>query len=126
MASLYVRQVMRKRMITFLTIVLAAAAVTACDNGDGGEGGLSPSDAVATTEVDVVDNEFQPSVIEIEAGDTVTWTWGGQSQHDVAGDGFESEVQTSGTFSHTFESPGEYDYVCNIHSGMNGLVVVRG
>ncbi|HJQ75634.1 MAG TPA: cupredoxin domain-containing protein [Acidimicrobiia bacterium] len=110
-------------MRVFVSIVLAAAMITACGGDDGA---LSPSDAVATTEVDVVDNEFVPSVIEIEVGDTVTWTWGGQDQHDVAGDGFESEVQTSGTFSHTFESPGEYDYVCNIHADMEGLVVVGG
>ena len=43
----------------------------------------------------------------IEEGDTVTWVWddGGLS-HDISGDGFKSEVQTEGSFSHTFEDAG--------------------
>lgn len=77
-----------------------------------------------TTEVSVVDNEFQPKVIEVAQGDTVSWTWEGSAPHDVAGDGFQSEVQTSGRFEHTFDAVGEYQYVCNIHSGMTGIVVV--
>lgn len=96
-------------------------ALAACDDSDGD---LSAGDAVATTEVSVVDNEFEPAVIQVAPGDTVTWTWEGSAPHDVDDDGFQSEVQTSGTFEHTFDTPGEYQYVCNIHSGMTGLVVV--
>lgn len=100
-----------------------ALALAACGNTGGG-GELSAEDAVATTEVSVIDNRFEPEVIEVAAGDTVTWTWNGSAPHDVDGDGFASEVQNSGTFQHTFDSAGEYEYVCNIHSGMRGLVVV--
>ncbi|HWB88100.1 MAG TPA: plastocyanin/azurin family copper-binding protein [Acidimicrobiia bacterium] len=106
-----------------LLVLLAAAAVTAC--GDGG-GDLDPADAVATTEVDVFDNEFDPAVIQVATGDTVTWTWGGQNEHDVDGGEFASEVQATGEFTHTFETAGQFEYVCNIHSGMRGMVVVEG
>jgi len=44
--------------------------------------------------------------------------------HDVSGDGFKSEVQTEGTFSHTFADAGDYPYVCTLHSGMRGTVTV--
>lgn len=100
---------------------MMALALVACDNSGGD---LSPQQAVATTEVSVIDNEFEPQVIEISAGDTVSWTWSGSSPHDVDGEGFKSEVQETGTFQHTFDTAGEYQYVCNIHSGMTGLVVV--
>jgi plastocyanin len=43
--------------------------------------------------------------------------------HDVDGDRFESDVQTGGRFEHTFETAGEYRYRCNIHNGIDGLVV---
>jgi plastocyanin len=111
---------MRNKLLP--TIALATVlAIVACDNA-GGE--MSAEEAVATTEVSVVDNEFEPRVIEVSAGDTVTWTWSGSAPHDVDGEGFKSEIQNTGTFQHTFETAGEYQYVCNIHSGMTGLVVV--
>jgi plastocyanin len=31
---------------------------------------------------------------------------------------------TSGTYSHTFTTPGTYHYQCTIHSGMTGVVIV--
>lgn len=111
---------MRNKFLPTIALVMALA-LAACDN-TGGD--LSAEQAVATTEVSVVDNEFEPSVIEISAGDTVRWTWSGSAPHDVDGEGFKSEVQDTGTFQHTFETAGEYQYVCNIHSGMTGLVVV--
>jgi plastocyanin len=112
---------MRKIMKSALIAIIATTLVTACDS----QGDLSAQDAVATTEVEVFDNRFEPAVISIEPGDTVTWTWQGQAPHDVVGDGFESDVQTTGTFTHTFDEGGEYDYVCRIHPGMEGLVVVE-
>jgi plastocyanin len=44
--------------------------------------------------------------------------------HDVSGDGFKSEIQTEGTFSHTFEDAGAYPYFCTLHSVMKGTVTV--
>jgi plastocyanin len=98
-----------------------ALTLVACENSGGD---LSAEDAVAATEVSVVDNRFEPAVIEIAQGDTVTWTWNGSAPHDVDGEDFQSEVQSSGTFQHTFDTAGTYEYVCNIHGGMTGLVVV--
>lgn len=113
---------MRNKLFLPLAALTMTVVLVACDNAGGGD--LSAEDSVGTTEVSVVDNRFDPQVIEVAAGDTVTWTWNGSAPHDVDGDGFQSEVQTSGTFEHTFDTSGEYEYVCNIHSGMTGLVVV--
>ena len=35
-------------------------------------------------------------------------------------------MATKGTFSHTFDQPGEYRYICALHPGMKGTVVVTG
>jgi plastocyanin len=111
------------RKLTTALVLLTTLAVAACDDG---QTDLSPEDAVPGTEVEVVDNRFEPAVLAIEPGDTVTWTRRGQAPHDVVADDFESEVQTNGTFTQTFQSPGQYTYVCTIHAGMEGLIVVEG
>ena len=60
----------------------------------------------------------------MQVGDTVTWVWDGQAQHNVVGDGFQSPDQSSGTFKYTFERSGTYRYACTIHPGMEGSVTV--
>ena len=105
-------------------LVALALVATACGPGGSGGRGGSDADPVAGEEVRVVDNAFEPEHLEVAAGDAVTWTWEGRAAHDVEGDGFASEVQDSGTFSHTFEEPGTYAYHCNLHGGMTGTVTV--
>jgi plastocyanin len=48
----------------------------------------------------------------------------GVAQHNVVGDGFESRIQAQGTFEHTSDAPGTYSYVCTLHQGMDGTVIV--
>lgn len=84
-----------------------------------------PGDPVSgVTEVAIEDNRFSPSSIEIAPDTTVTWTWEGDSKHNVYGDGLESPTQDSGTYQHTFTDPGTYNYECTLHPGMKGRVVV--
>ena len=73
----------------------------------------------------VVDDDFEPEAITVEVGDTVTRSWEGSNPHDVVGASSGSEVQTSGTSTHTFDASGEFDDVCTVHAGMTGRVVVR-
>ena len=82
------------------------------------------ADPVSTTSVAVVDNDFEPIAIEVQPGEEVTWTWEGSAPHNVVGDGFESEVISEGTFTHTFDTPGIEEYVCTLHNGMRGVVHV--
>lgn len=113
---------MPHRRNALLTAVLAGGLLlTAC--GDGGEDPAA-AEPVAGTEVSVVDNDFEPVHLEVGSGETVTWRWEGDAAHNVVGDGFESEVQDEGTFSHTFEDAGTYDYECTLHRGMTGRVTV--
>ena len=72
---------------------------------------------------------FEPAAIQAKVGQEVTWTNHDPAQHTVthAGSGFDSGTMAAkGTFSHTFDQPGEYRYICALHPGMKGTVVVTG
>src|SRR5690242_17022935 len=62
---------------------------------------------------------FSPSTLNIQVGDTVTWTNTGGGFHDVnADDGsFNSGGPSSSgwVFSHTFGAAGTFGYYCQIH-----------
>jgi plastocyanin len=111
-------------MRQFLLPALAAAAVFAAGCGGSGES----SEPVATTEVQMVMSyRFDPKVIEIEAGDTVTWTNEDNFTHTVEVDGQEDhKVEQGESFSIKFDTPGTYHYVCTLHSkDMDGEVIVK-
>jgi halocyanin-like protein len=72
---------------------------------------------------------YDPAVVRVDPGTTVTWEWSGEGGgHSVthAAGRFDSGVQATGTFSHTFRNEGVYRYYCKPHVslGMKGVVVV--
>jgi plastocyanin len=80
--------------------------------------------APATDANDVV--TFVPTSVTIRAGQTVEWTWDDSSvPQNVTFAGFQSATQTTGTYFHTFDTPGVYPYISTIHFQINGEVVVR-
>jgi plastocyanin len=102
-----------------------AAAATVVVAGCGGEGTSEP---VAATEVEMVKSyRFDPKVIEIEAGETVTWTNEDNFTHTVQVEGQDDhEVERGESVEITFEEPGTYAYVCTLHSqDMEGTVIVE-
>ena len=77
--------------------------------------------------VTIVDLAFSPADVEVPSGTTVTWHNEGAAMHTVtAEDGsFDSGFLASGaTWSRTFGDAGTYAYVCSLHPGMAGRVVV--
>jgi len=111
-------------MSKFFLPAVAAAAVFAAGCGGSGES----SEAVATTDVQMAKSyRFDPKVIEIDAGDTVTWTNDDNFTHTVEVDGQEDhEVGQGESVSIKFDRPGTYRYVCTLHSkDMDGEVIVK-
>ena len=89
-----------------------------------------PAAAAAPTIVDVtaLDNIFEPPYLEVRAGTTVRWLNRGQDDHDVVADdgSFVSPVFKPGqTYEFTFTGAGTFPYLCDLHEGMTGTVVVR-
>jgi plastocyanin len=110
-------------MTKFLLPAVAAAAIFAA-----GCGGSGTSEPVAATEVEMVKSyRFDPKVIEIEAGDTVTWTNEDNFTHTVQVEGQgDHKVEQGENVSITFDTPGTYHYVCTLHSkDMDGTVIVK-
>lgn len=108
-----------------LAAALAAAAALVAA-GCGGSDEAAPP--VATTEVTMAKSyRFDPKTIEIEAGQSVTWTNEDNFTHTVQVDGQEDhEVEPGDSVSVTFHEPGTYHYVCTLHrQDMDGEVIVR-
>ena len=79
-------------------------------------------------EVTVSGMQYQPAVIEVSRGDTVTWRFRDAVPHTVTGRGgdFSSDRMTAGgSFQHTFSEAGEFDYYCAVHPNMRGKVIVK-
>lgn len=77
---------------------------------------------------------FIPYKVLLTVGDEVTWSNDDSAAHTVtagsAEDGpsglFDSSLFMAGTtFSHKFESKGEFPYFCMVHPWMEGIVVVQ-
>jgi len=111
---------------TLLAAALAGAAVgSALAAGTVLSG--TPSAQGAASAVSIDNFTFAPQALTVKPGTTVTWTNRDEEPHTVAAsDGsFHSPgMGTGATFSHTFSSPGKFDYVCSIHPMMRGTVVV--
>jgi plastocyanin len=125
-------------MLACMALALVAAGCGDDDDDGGGGGG-----GAATTEepagggggagggADVSEEgiSFQPAEVTVGVGDTVTWTNNDSVDHDVTADSFSSGepggMAPGDTFEQTFEKAGTFDYVCTVHPGMEGTVVVE-
>ena len=113
-------------------IVVAAVILIIAGGGDddGGNDVIAEATPVVidgpAAIVDVVDNDFEPRVVQVAPGTMVTWRWEGSLPHNVThdGDAFESDTKESGEYAFTFDEPGEYAYTCTVHTGMDGAVIV--
>ena len=92
--------------------------------------------SIEGVKVSIVDNSgsnsYDPSPIEVKAGDTVTWVNDDSSRHTVtSGNGtpdgtFDSNMlRQDETFSFVFDREGEFPYYCTLHPNMKGTVVVN-
>mgnify|MGYP006287548323 CR=1 FL=1 len=111
-------------------------------------GGDSSGDFVETSTVDMTDElTFEPKEIRVSVGTTVTWenvgaightvtayedeipdgaeyfASGGFDSQEAAADGYpeKGNITEGGTYEHTFETTGTYEYYCIPHE-MNGMV----
>jgi plastocyanin len=84
-------------------------------------------------------NTWDPSNVEIETGETVTWNFASSTgvshnvngvagpAEDAAWPGYDSGFHSDGEVSRTFTQPGTYTFVCDAHSAtMTGTVTVTG
>lgn len=133
-------------MFKKLSIPIIAVLFAACASPNGGaRSQVSDRDPTGTVAVTVQGIAFGPKVMEVEAGESITWTNEDDVQHTVTSglpakqgvpgvsegkpsrpDGvFDGDLDGEGsTFETTIDEQGTYPYFCEIHSGMQGEVRV--
>jgi plastocyanin len=103
-----------------LAVALAAAPSVAVAN--------DTAIAAAPAAVEIRDMQFEPEVLTIAAGTTVTWLNDDESPHTVTDKDrvFRSAaLDTNDRFSYTFATPGEFTYFCTLHPMMVGKIVLK-
>jgi len=88
---------------------------------------LTPCGRAATTNVTYGDYSFIPAVVTINAGDTVNWVARNTDLHTLLGTGGDPICGGSPLpCAHTFNTAGNFSYVCTLHVrlGMTGMVMV--
>ncbi len=79
-------------------------------------------------------NAFLPRTTTISAGTTVVWENdedpnGTNVRHDVLADDYVSwgsdYIAPGGTYAHTFDTPGTFTYLCDLHDGMEATIIVQ-
>ena len=125
----------RAAVAALLAVALLAAALLAAL-------GLAGCGNAGTASVSIKDLLFQPQVLTVSVGTTVTWTNNDFEPHTVTSDAAKLEgttysaspapnvfasqpIEPGGTFSYTFRTPGTFPYHDEIHGYMTGKVIVR-
>jgi|WetSurMetagenome_2_1015567.scaffolds.fasta_scaffold00701_10 plastocyanin len=110
--------------ITLLLVLLNAGCTQQAQNQ-----GTNQTDKAGGTSVVMKNFAFDPAELKIKAGDTVVWTNKDSVPHNlVSPTGSElisPTIPVGGTYSHTFNTAGEYAYSCEIHTGMKGKIIVE-
>lgn len=92
-----------------------------------GSGDIQPLDAPDEFGEAETPGDYSVNVLEIAVGTTVTWTNEDSIIHTVTAvdESFDSGFMREGdTWSHTFDEPGEFEYLCTPHPWMRAKVVV--
>jgi plastocyanin len=89
--------------------------------------GVARADTIFIT---VESNDFNPSEVTINAGDTICWMWLNGVHTTTSVDGlWDSGIHQSGfMFDYTFTDPGDYVYFCQLHlqcCNMAGIIHVN-
>ncbi len=121
-------------LVFFLFFTLIPSSFSENDNTSDGafyEINIQPYSHYKSCEF--LDNCFKPSSVEINSGDTITWTNYDDSLHNVVHINeknndepfFSSELlNLNEKFSFTFNSKGIFSYFCSIHPWMYGNIFV--
>jgi plastocyanin len=88
----------------------------------------APAAAAGTVAVSMKNIQFVPKSVTAKVGQTVKWTNDDAVDHNVtatSGETFKSSNFAQGaTYVHKLTKAGTIQYVCTIHPGMTGTIVV--
>jgi plastocyanin len=98
-------------------------------NAPQGEGAVRTA-SVEPRQISIDNFRYVPDTLTVPAGTKVTWTNHDDMPHTVTSTGkprvLDSDaMDTDDHFSHVFDEPGTYDYLCTVHPKMSGRVIVE-
>ena len=86
---------------------------------------VAPPRATTRSTVNIAGFAFKPATLKTTAGTTVTWRNADAAPHTATGKQFSSpQLRKDATFRHRFARAGTYAYLCALHPGMRGKVIV--
>ena len=128
----------RRLLSRFATLALFTVAIaiplgfSACGDDDDP---YNPGNGGGANTITVGGTSFSPANKTISVNETITWSFSGGPHTVTQGTApgvpasplFDSGNRSSGTFSFTFDTPGTYDYICEVHfgMGMTGTITVQ-
>jgi plastocyanin len=119
------------RQITAMAIVaavvtLSLASIPSAYAGGGCHNGVFSDET--NTHVELSKNCFEPTVVRVQPGDTVTWNNSDPVAHTVTGAGNlwadDKKIAGGESLSYAFAEEGVFPYFCYLHPSMVGAVVV--
>jgi len=104
-------------------------AVGACGGGDTKKNQGAQVTAPGEAAVKIVSFQFMPQTVTVKPGTKVTWTNDDTAIHAIKDTSplatpISQDLGKDTTFSITYQQPGTYSYICNIHQYMTGTVSV--
>src|SRR5438309_891388 len=123
---------MRRKVAVFaaaFTLMLAIAMSTVAAGGACLAPVGQPTNGTGLT-VSIVNCTFGPTILHAPVGSTITWSNVDSLPHAIAGAGWTANAEPFGMFnpgttvSYTFKEAGIYQYMCHLHPGMAGVVMI--
>jgi plastocyanin len=125
---------MRRNIALFAAAFLLCLGVGMSSTGAAGGGECLPAMAQPTeakgSAVSISSCAYGPTILHAAVGSTVTWKNVDYLPHAVAGAGWRTQTDAWGYFNpgqsvaYQFGTAGIFPYMCHLHPGMTGIVIV--
>ena len=119
------------RPLVFVVLLVITCLLAGCTSDDGKLASKAQEPPIVTDLIIIGKMTFNPDMMVITPGTTVTWINEDSVPHTVVSDpgsevSFSSpELGRDATFSFTFENRGTYSYHCSLHPEMTGAIIVQ-
>jgi len=108
---------------SFISMLLFVPPMTSCGTDS------STSTHADSVTVRIIDGKFDPRIVEVDPGTTVTWTNDDVTDHLVTslepGIFTSPYLQPGSSYSFQFPAPGSFRYYDDIRNTLKGEVIVR-
>lgn len=114
-----------RKLLQVCLLLLVAVTLTGCSLGSATK---TESPPVSPIKVEIKNFAFNPSILEVKKGESVTFTNSDDSHHTATADNssFDTGNLNRGDMKTIlFNKPGDFDYHCTFHQGMRGKITVR-